>query len=74
MTTRNVAPQVYERTVYKIHHALTNNIRFLPGNDDLCCSASSDGFLKVFDLEIGESSAQVIDGEEAKAKRKEQRK
>lgn len=52
--------QVYERTVYKIHQALANNIRFLPGgNEDLCVSAASDGFVKVFDLELGESSAQV---------------
>lgn len=55
-----VLPQVYERTVYKIHHALANNIRFLPGsNEDLCVSAASDGFVKIFDLDLGESSAEV---------------
>lgn len=41
--------QVYERTVYSdIHQALTNTLRFLRGGDGmLCCSASSDGLLKV---------------------------
>ncbi len=55
----SIVAQVCERTVYKIHQALTNNIRFLPGNDDMCCTASSDGLVKVFDLELGESSAKV---------------
>ena len=56
----HVLLQVYERTVYRIHQALTNNIRFLRGsNEDLCVSVAGDGFVKVWDLELGESSAQV---------------
>ena len=39
--------QVYERTVYRLHQALANNLRFLGGGDGmLCASASSDGLLK----------------------------
>ena len=53
--------QVYERTVHRIHQALTNNIRFLQGgSDDLCVSVAGDGYVKVFDLDLGESSAQVL--------------
>ena len=40
--------KVYDRTVYNLNKALTNNLRFLPGSDGMqCCSASSDGTLKV---------------------------
>lgn len=41
--------KVYERTNYSnMHGALTNNIRFLHGGDGMgCCSAASDGRLKV---------------------------
>lgn len=39
--------KVYDRTVYNLNRALTNNLRFLPGSDGMqCCSASSDGTLK----------------------------
>lgn len=39
--------KVYDRTVYNLNRALTNNLRFLPGSDGMqCCSASSDGSLK----------------------------
>ena len=39
--------QVYERTVYRLHQALANNLRFLGGGDGMsCASASSDGLLK----------------------------
>lgn len=40
--------KVYDRTVYNLNKALTNNLCFLPGSDGMqCCSASSDGTLKV---------------------------
>lgn len=53
--------QVYERTVYRIHQALTNNIRFLHGgSEDHCVSVAGDGCVKVFDLDLGESSAKVL--------------
>ena len=40
--------KVYDRTVYNLNRALTNKLRFLPGSDGMqCCSASSDGTLKV---------------------------
>lgn len=46
--------KVYDRTVYNLNKALTNNLRFLPGSDGMqCCSASSDGTLKSFDIESG---------------------
>lgn len=46
--------KVYDRTVYNLNKALTNNLRFLPGSDGMqCCSASSDGTLKSFDVESG---------------------
>ncbi|KAL3157624.1 hypothetical protein ABBQ32_012072 [Trebouxia sp. C0010 RCD-2024] len=46
--------KVYDRTVYNLNRALTNNLRFLPGSDGMqCCSASSDGTLKTFDIETG---------------------
>ncbi len=39
--------KVCERTVFNMHMALTNNIRFLPGSDGMqACSASTDGKLK----------------------------
>lgn len=53
--------QVYERAVYRIHQALTNNIRFLHGgSEDHCVSVAGDGCVKVFDLDLGESSAKVL--------------
>ena len=53
--------QVYERTTYRIHQALTNNIRFLHGgSEDHCVSVAGDGCVKVFDLDLGESSAKVL--------------
>ncbi|KAK9845886.1 hypothetical protein WJX81_005132 [Elliptochloris bilobata] len=46
--------KVYERTVYPMHRALTNNICFFDTASALsCASASSDGLLKVFDIETG---------------------
>ncbi|KAK9811590.1 hypothetical protein WJX72_006636 [[Myrmecia] bisecta] len=46
--------KVYERTVYNLQRALCNNLRFLHSGDGMsCCSASSDGTLKVFDIETG---------------------
>ncbi len=40
--------RVYERTVYPMHRALTNNICFFASSSALsCASASSDGLLKV---------------------------
>lgn len=40
--------KVYERTVYPMHRALTNNICFFDAAGAMCCaSASSDGQLKV---------------------------
>ena len=40
--------KVYERTVWRMNRALTNNLSFLPSVDGMsCCSASSDGTLKV---------------------------
>ena len=40
--------KVYERTVWRLNKALTNNLSFLPSVDGMaCCSASSDGTLKV---------------------------
>eukprot|EP00891_Asterochloris_glomerata_P004616 jgi/Astpho2/4616/Aster-00190 len=55
--------KVCERTVFNMHMALTNNIRFLPGSDGMqACSASTDGKLKarghclhqsMFDIETG---------------------
>ena len=40
--------RVYERTVYPMHRALTNNICFFDSSSALsCASASSDGLLKV---------------------------
>jgi WD40 repeat protein len=49
--------QVHDRTIYSnIHRALVNTIRFaswLPGGFS-CASASSDGTVKLFDIETGE--------------------
>ena len=43
--------RVYERTVYPMHRALTNNICFFDSSSALsCASASSDGLLKVVAL------------------------
>ena len=40
--------KVYERTVYPMHRALTNNICFFDAASAMsCASASSDGLLKV---------------------------
>jgi hypothetical protein len=39
--------KVHERTVYNLNRALTNNLRFVPGSDSDCISASSDGKLRV---------------------------
>ena len=40
--------RVHERSVYKPHGALTNNIRFLPGrNGTAAVSCGTDGKLKV---------------------------
>ncbi|WIA23508.1 hypothetical protein OEZ85_000248 [Tetradesmus obliquus] len=51
--------QVHDRTIYSnIHRALVNSIRFaswLPGGFS-CASASSDGTVKLFDVETGASS------------------
>jgi WD40 repeat protein len=50
--------QVHDRTIYSnIHRALVNSIRYaswLPGGFN-CASASSDGTVKLFDVETGES-------------------
>jgi len=47
--------KVYERTVYTMHRALTNNIRFFDAASALsCASASSDGKLKVGGAAAGE--------------------
>eukprot|EP00884_Botryococcus_braunii_P017509 jgi/Botrbrau1/4441/Bobra.0348s0029.2 len=45
--------KVHERTVYNMNRALTNNLRFVPGSDYDCISASSDGKLRIFDVETG---------------------
>jgi WD40 repeat protein len=49
-------PQVHDRTIYSnIHRALVNSIRYatwLPGGFS-CASASSDGTVKLFDIETG---------------------
>lgn len=43
---------VQERTVHSINHALTNTIRCMRAGDGMgACSASSDGTVKLFDLE-----------------------
>ena len=45
--------RVYERTVYPMHRALTNNICFFNTSSALtCASASSDGLLKVVPYSI----------------------
>jgi WD40 repeat protein len=48
--------QVHDRTIYSnIHRALVNSIRYaswLPGGFS-CASASSDGTVKLFDVETG---------------------
>lgn len=47
--------EVHERTTYSdIHFGLVNTIAFLPWYDSMsCCTASSDGTAKVFDIETG---------------------
>lgn len=50
--------KVYDRTVYNLNRALTNNLRFLPSSDGMqCCSASSDGTLKVMLYALGQFAA-----------------
>ena len=39
--------KVHERSVYKPHMALCNNIHFLPGNGNTAVTAGTDGKLKV---------------------------
>ena len=40
--------KVTERSVYNTHKALTNHVRFIPSSDGAaCCSAATDGTLKV---------------------------
>lgn len=44
--------KVHERTVHPMNRALTNTIRCMRGGDDnKACSTSSDGTVKIFDLE-----------------------
>ena len=44
--------KVHERTVHPINRALTNTIRCMRAGDGMgACCASSDGTVKLFDLE-----------------------
>jgi len=54
--------KVYERTVYTMHRALTNQIRFFDAASALsCASASSDGKLKVGGAAAGEGAGSTAD-------------
>lgn len=46
--------KVFERTIYSsINRYMTNALRSMPGNDSLCSTASYDGTVKIFDIEVG---------------------
>ncbi|KAK7300953.1 hypothetical protein RJT34_11806 [Clitoria ternatea] len=52
--------KIHEKVVYgNIHSCILNNMRFVPSNDCMVYSASSDGTLSCTDLETGISSSSI---------------